>query len=97
MAFVYILYSPKNDTFYIGATTVSVEERLHRHLEHYYENKFTAGINDWEIFFQTQCATIQQSMLIERHIKKMKSKTYIRNLKKFPEIIEKLKIKYNCI
>ena len=97
MAFVYILYSLKNDTFYIGATTVSVEERLPRHLEHYYENKFTAGINDWEIFFQTQCARIQQSILIEKHIKKMKSKTYIRNLKRFPEIIEKLKIKYNCI
>jgi putative endonuclease len=32
-------------------------------------------------------------MKIERHIKKMKSKKYIQNLKKYPEMVEKLLIK----
>ena len=34
-------------------------------------------------------------MAIERHIKKMKSKTYIRNLKKYTEINEKLLMRFD--
>jgi putative endonuclease len=33
-------------------------------------------------------------MLVEKHIKSMKSKTYIENLMKHPAISEKLKQKY---
>jgi len=29
------------------------------------------------------------------HLKKMKSKTYVQNLLKYPEIIERLKVKYS--
>jgi len=32
--------------------------------------------------------------MIEKHIKKMKSTVYINNLKKYPAITERLKIKY---
>jgi putative endonuclease len=35
-----------------------------------------------------------QARLIEKHIKKMKSKTYIHNLVKYPEIAEKLLLKF---
>ena len=95
MAYVYILYSPANDLFYTGATTIAVQQRLDRHIEHYYENKFTEKIKNWELFLQIECISMKQALLIERHIKKMKSKIYITNLKNFPSIIEKLKLKYS--
>ena len=94
-AYVYILYSPSDDSFYIGATTIRPEERLGRHLEGYYENKFTRKVKDWELFLQIECVSMEQALLIEKHIKKMKSKVYISNLKFFSSIIEKLKIKYS--
>ena len=94
MPCLYILYSPSYDKFYTGATTLAAENRLERHLEKYYENKFTGKISDWELFFEIDCDSMKQAMQIEKHIKKMKSKKYLNDLKKFPEISEKLKMKY---
>ena len=92
--YVYILYSAKADIFYIGFTTETVEIRLQRHLTGYYPNKFTSKVDDWEIFFTLECISVKQGMSIEKHIKKMKSKTYIKNLKLYPGISEKLLEKY---
>jgi putative endonuclease len=33
---------------------------------------------------------------IEKHIKRMKSRVYIENLKKYPDVINRLKEKYYC-
>ncbi len=57
-------------------------------------NKFTANAEDWKLFLQIQCENKIQALNIEKHIKKMKSKTYIENLIKYPDIILKLKSKY---
>jgi putative endonuclease len=78
----------------MGATTIAVETRLERHLEKYYGNKFTSKATDWELFIEITCDSMKQALLIEGHIKRMKSKKYILNLRKFPDIAEKLKIKY---
>lgn len=81
--------------FYTGATAITAETRLERHLAKYYENKFTGKISDWQLFLEIECNTMKQALQIEKHIKKMKSKKYIADLKKYPEISEKLKIKYS--
>ena len=94
MPCVYILYSPSHDKYYTGATTIAAENRLERQLDKYYENKFTEKISDWDLFFKIDCDSMKQAMQIEKHIKKMKSKKYIIDLKKFPEILEKLKLRY---
>ena len=94
MSFVYIIYSQQADRFYIGFTTILFEQRLANHNVKYYENKFTAFTNDWEEFLIIQCDSNKQARLIESHIKRMKSKSYIMNLKKYPEMITKLKDKY---
>jgi len=74
---------------------LDAEERLERHLTQYYGNqKFTANANDWVLFLEISCQTATQASQIEHHIKRMKSKTYIKNLKKYPEIIDRLKQKY---
>ena len=94
MPFVYILYSPSCNQFYTGATTVAVESRLEWHLIKHYENNFTTKTQDWELFFEIECDTMNQAFKIEKHIKGMKSKKYIADLKKYPAISEKLKLKY---
>ena len=91
---VYILYSKKADRFYIGFSTVEIDLRLERHLNLYYQNKFTATYDDWVVFLEINCTSEKQGFLVEKHIKKMKSSTYIKNLKLYPEIAEKLKEKY---
>jgi putative endonuclease len=94
MATVYILHSKFADKFYTGFTTIQVEDRLERHFNGYYKNKFTAAYSDWYLFCEIKCETNEQARKIEVHIKKMKSKIYIKNLIKYPEIIAKLIQKY---
>jgi putative endonuclease len=94
MFWVYILYSPSRDLFYTGYTTLTAEERLDRHLKEYYGSKFTASVKDWELFYQLECISTRQAIQIEKHIKRMKSKKYITDLKRFPTISQNLLIKY---
>ena len=94
MPVVYILFSRKASKFYTGITTLSFKERLSNHLDRYYHNKYTSHAFDWEEFLTIECESIEQARSIETHIKKMKSSTYIRNLKKYPETAKKLLLKY---
>ena len=91
---VYILYSPSLDSFYTGFTTTSVNERLNKHNEKFYNNKYTSKASDWEIYLSIECISENQARGIEAHIKRMKSKTYILNLKRYPNIIIELLNKY---
>ncbi len=91
MFYCYILFSKTLDRFYVGSTILSPEARLERHLQkHYGQHKFTAKSNDWELFFSIVCSSEKQAQNIEKHIKSMKSKVYIQNLIKYPEITQRL-------
>jgi len=68
--------------------------RLDFHLNPIETRKFTAKAKDWTLFIAIDKLSKNQANNIEKHIKKMKSKIYIQNLLKYPEIIEKLKNKY---
>ena len=92
MPLVYILFSEKLNKFYIGFTT-NLEERLQFH-QTAETRKFTYNANDWIVFLAIECDSKSQGVGIEKHIKSMKSRAYIHNLKTYPEIIEKLKAKY---
>ncbi|MGM8360773.1 GIY-YIG nuclease family protein [Flavobacterium sp. ARAG 55.4] len=93
MHFVYIIYSVEKDSFYIGETS-DIELRLQWHNSGIFESSYTKIANDWVLFHIIECTDIFQARKIERHIKDMKSKTYISNLKKYPEISEKLLLKH---
>ncbi len=93
MATVYILYSNRKNIFYIGSC-LDLETRLKEHLNKQFNKSYTARADDWLIFLKIDNLAYEQARKIEQHIKKMKSKKYILNLKKYPEIIEKLIIKY---
>ena len=81
MATVYILYSETGDHFYIGSCK-ELEFRFQDHLNKKYKDSFTSKYQDWEIYLEIQQLEYQQARKIERHIKRMKSKKYIRDLKK---------------
>jgi putative endonuclease len=93
MASVYILYSGKLDRYYTG----SCKEFLFRfedHLDKVYPGSYTSNSNDWQLFLLINDLSFSQARAIENHIKKMKSRIYIQNLAKYPEMLVRLKDKY---
>lgn len=93
MHIVYILHSQKLNRFYIGYTT-NLDLRLDFHLNDKQARKFTYKADDWTLFFSLACTSKMQALAIEKHIKAMKSKVYIENLAKYPEMTHKLLEKY---
>ena len=94
MASVYIIYSKKLDRFYTGSCNDS-SFRMIQHLEKIFADSFTAKTDDWELFLLIYNLEYRQARDIEKHIKKMKSKQYICNLKEHPAIVDKLRTKYS--
>ena len=90
---VYILFSKKLNKHYIGFTS-NLDLRLEFHLSEEQTRKFTFNADDWVLVFKILCVNKKQAMLIEKHIKSMKSRKYIENLIKYPEISQKLLEKY---
>jgi len=90
---IYILHSKKLNRYYIGYTS-NFDLRLEFH-KNAPSNKFTSNANDWTLFLNFNCTNKTQALLIEKHIKSMKSKTYIENLIRYPEIIDKLLTRYD--
>ncbi len=90
---VYILYSEKLDKFYTGYTR-NFAHRLsfHNNLER--NGIWTRTGIPWIEYFKIINLSENQARGIEGHIKRMKSKKYIENLSKYPEMIDRLKIMY---
>jgi putative endonuclease len=93
MASVYILLSRQLNRFYIGSCK-DLEYRIQQHKMKEFDQSFTAKADDWSLFYHTDGLKSTQAKLIEQHIKRMKSKQYVQNLKDYPEIMERLKKKY---
>jgi putative endonuclease len=89
MAAVYILYSAYSDKFYVGSCK-EITERLDQHLFEYFPGAFTAKAKDWIIYFYIDNLAYSQARKIELHIKRMRSRRYIENIKKYPELLAKL-------
>lgn len=89
MYFVYVIRSLKDDTFYIGKTS-NLESRLAFHNDTERNVGFTKGKIPWEYFFTLSVADSLIAGKIETHLKKMKSRRYLFNLAKYPEIGQKL-------
>ena len=91
MPYCYILHSDKLDKFYTGACNGSLESRIEKHNNHSYGNhRFTAVANDWQLFLSIETTNYSHAIRLEKKIKSMKSSKYIMNLKKYPELIQKI-------
>lgn len=91
--FVYILYSVKIDKHYVGSTS-NVDERLELHNHPSIFDNWTKSGIPWVLKLIIGCDSKGQALRIEKHIKKNKSRKYLENMIKYPEIIVKLKEKY---
>ena len=94
IASVYILFSDSLGKFYIGSCK-DIDNRLQQHRLKAFTTSFTSKANDWQVFLLISVPIAigmgyEQARKIEGHIKRMKSSVYIKNLKQYPEIIEKL-------
>lgn len=89
----YILFSPKLKRFYTGACQENLIERIKKHNEHTYgKDKYTSVTDDWELFLKVDVTNYAHAIRLERKIKTMKSSKFIRNLAKYNELVEKIKL-----
>ncbi len=75
-------------------TTDDPDRRLVEHNSGTFDDAFTRKGIPWSLFLIIDGLESNQAYKIEQHIKKMKSRKYFQNLLHFPEIIDKLKLKY---
>jgi putative endonuclease len=78
MNYVYILYSSKLNKYYVGFTTISVEERLRKHLSNH--SGYTSRAKDWEIVYTEEYITKEEAIKREKEIKNWKSSLKIKEL-----------------
>lgn len=69
---------------------MEIPQIIEDHKTKKYLHSYTSKVDDWVLFYSIINLEYKQARLIESHIKKMKSKTYIEHLKKFNEIVRKL-------
>ncbi len=87
MHYLYILYSKKLDRYYVGETA-DVEFRINLHLNKAFSKSFTSKSNDWEIVLEYETQTKEESLFLERFIKRMKSKKFIEKVIMYPNILD---------
>ena len=93
MASVYVLYSQSIDGYYVGSC-LDFPDRFQQHLDKKHGNAHTIRASDWKLFFLIENLEYAQARKIEKHIKLMKSRKYIVDLKKYPVMVTLLIEKY---
>ena len=78
MNYVYILYSEKLNRYYVGFTTILVEERLKKHLSNH--SGYTSRTKDWEIVYTEEYLMKEEATKREKEIKNWKSSLKIKEL-----------------
>ena len=77
MFYLYILFSEKINSYYVGVSS-NVEERLSRHLSNH--KGYTAKVKDWIIVYTESFETKTEALKREKQIKNWKSKAMIEKL-----------------
>ena len=76
--FVYILFSPSRNSYYIGITGDNLSERIRKHNTNH--KGFTGGYGDWGLVYQEIYAVKADAMKREKQIKSWKSRKLIEKL-----------------
>jgi putative endonuclease len=80
MFYVYILFSPGSDRYYIGHTP-DVQKRLEEHNNPSRSDKYTAKHLPWVLIMSFEISSDRgEAMIVERFIKKQKSKVFLEKL-----------------
>jgi putative endonuclease len=91
--FVYILYSENIDKFYVGETEDLIN-RIEIHNAGTFIGAYTKRASDWKLMISIECTNRTQARKIEKHIKAMKSRKYYESLATYPELKNKLLLKF---
>ncbi|MBK7964877.1 MAG: GIY-YIG nuclease family protein [Bacteroidetes bacterium] len=79
MHFLYILYSPTINKYYVGETK-DLDQRLIEHRTRFFKGSYTSQTNDWELKLSLLFENINQARWAEAFIKRMNSKSSSKNL-----------------
>ena len=79
MHYLYVIYSPSIDRYYVGESP-NVINRLDQHNSHYFRKGFTKAAQDWKIVLSTAWEHKDDAMYLEKFMKRMKSKTFIEKI-----------------
>ena len=88
----YILYSPAIDRYYIGYTS-SFSDRLSFHNDGARNKIWTKRGIPWEVYLTVEGLEKSMARKLELHLKKMKSRNYLKELKQNPKKLEELLLK----
>jgi len=72
------LFSQSLDKYYVGSTSLELNQRLRRHLSDH--KGFTAKAKDWVIVYSEAFEDVSEARKRELQIKKWKSRTLIERL-----------------
>ena len=75
--YVYILYSPTVDKYYVGHTN-DLDKRMSKHLSKH--KSFTGYVDDWKIVYSERFDSKKDAYSREREIKRWKSRKRIERL-----------------
>ena len=78
MFYLYILYSPSLNKYYVGSTGDALEERIRKHNTNH--QGFTGGHGNWELKYSEEFNTKLDAIAREKEIKKWKSRKLIEKL-----------------
>ncbi|MBZ9652162.1 GIY-YIG nuclease family protein [Psychroflexus montanilacus] len=87
MHFLYIIYSKQKDKFYVGETS-DADFRVNLHNQHQFKGAFTKIADDWKLVLSFQCQSKNDAILLEKFIKRMKSRKFIKKIIEQPEILK---------
>jgi putative endonuclease len=77
---VYILFSAQLTKYYVGVTSLSIEERLRYHLSTH--DGYTSKAKDWIIIYTIEIEDKITAYGLERNIKKRGASRYLKDIGK---------------
>ena len=94
MHHLYILYSENTNKYY-ACETSDLAQHIAQHNSGFYKGSYTKQAQDWILYYEIICSDIIVARKIESHIKRMKSRKYIEDIKNYQEISRKLLLQYS--
>ena len=94
MHYVYILYSPSLDKYYVGETE-DIELRIKQHNTNFYKNSFTSKSSDWILKNAIEVKSKSVAIQIEKHIKRKGNREFKEKVITDQGLVQYLIIKYS--
>lgn len=86
MHFLYIIYSPTADKYFVSETD-NVPERIELHNSFKRLKSITGKPSDWTQKLIFECNSREEAVYLVKHIRKMKSRAFLEKVIAKPEIL----------